>query len=96
VHAALPQRTSTSVRPPSPWPPPFVTLQKRQGFNLWAFLKTPYGMMAAFMLFSIFIMPRLKIDPEEYKEIMGQRDSDTVTPASITAAAQQQGRRRSD
>ena len=78
-------------------------LQKRQGFNVIAFLKTPYvssfagpagslrrpwpgcgcewpcpsaastnisvcawlqGMMAAFMLFSVFIMPKLKIDPE--------------------------------
>lgn len=72
-------------------------LQKRQGFNLWAFLKTPYGMMAAFMLFSIFIMPRLKIDPEEYKEMMGQRDGgDDAPPAIAAAGAQQQGRRRSD
>lgn len=97
------------MRAPSP------CLQKRQGFNLIAFLKTPYvswvglisdwrmdccggharstlakplparvpacgasldatlsgrqpaclqGMMAGFMLFSVFIMPKLKIDPE--------------------------------
>jgi hypothetical protein len=38
--------------------------EKRQGFNLIAFLKTPYGMMAGFMLFSVFIMPKLKVDPE--------------------------------
>jgi len=36
-------------------------LQKRQGFNLMAFLKTPYGMMAGFMVFSMFIMPKLKV-----------------------------------
>eukprot|EP00887_Chlorella_sp_A99_P000049 scaffold16.g49.t1 len=56
--------------------------EKRQTFNLIAFLKTPYGMMIAFMCFSIYVrkegfvgggvgvMPKLKIDPEEYKDIL--------------------------
>ncbi|KAL4437231.1 hypothetical protein ABPG75_004370 [Micractinium tetrahymenae] len=48
--------------------------EKRQPFSLWAFLKTPYGMMAGFMLFSVFIMPKLKVDPEEYREMMADRE----------------------
>ena len=62
-----------AVHVPTPpiWPAPWLLScshpQKRQPFNPIAFLKTPYGMMGAFMLFSIFIMPKLKVDPEEYK-----------------------------
>ena len=40
---------------------PAPTPQKREGFSLLAFLKTPYGMMAGFMLFSMFILPKLKV-----------------------------------
>lgn len=52
--------------PPNPHaifpPPPRPTrLQRRQAFNLIGFLKTPYGMLACFMLFSMFIMPKLKV-----------------------------------
>ncbi|PSC68596.1 sister chromatid cohesion DCC1 [Micractinium conductrix] len=48
--------------------------EQRQGFNVMGFIKTPYGIMAGFMLFSMFIMPKLKVDPEEYKEMMEEKD----------------------
>ncbi len=40
--------------------------EQRGKFSLWAFLKTPYGAMIGFALFSIIVMPYLKVDPEEY------------------------------
>ncbi|KAI3424894.1 hypothetical protein D9Q98_008278 [Chlorella vulgaris] len=73
--------------------------EKRQGFNLWAFIKTPYGLMGCFMVFSMFILPRLKIDPEEYKEMVGGAESSDAPAiaAGSPAQTQTQGvRRRSD
>ena len=46
-------------------------MQVRQGFNVIGFIKTPYGLMIAFMVFSMYIMPKLKVDPEEYKDLVG-------------------------
>ena len=40
--------------------------EQRGKFSLWALLKTPYGAMVGFALFSIVVMPYLKVDPEEY------------------------------
>ena len=45
----------------------------RQSFNIVGYLKTPYGAMIAFMLGSMVIMPMLKVDPEEYKEMVEER-----------------------
>ena len=42
-----------------------------QPFNLVAFLKTPYGMLIGFVIFAMFALPRMKIDPEEYEELLG-------------------------
>ncbi len=42
-----------------------------QPFNLVAFLKTPYGMLIGFVAFAVFALPRMKIDPEEYEELLG-------------------------
>ncbi|KAG7670957.1 hypothetical protein Ndes2526B_g01278 [Nannochloris sp. 'desiccata'] len=47
--------------------------EQRQGFNVMSFIKTPYGMMIAFMVFSLLIMPMLKVDPEEYQEMMEEK-----------------------
>ena len=57
--------------------------EPRQGFNFMAYLKTPYGLMLAFALFSVVIMPMLKVDPEEYKEMVEERKK---LGASVTAA----------
>jgi hypothetical protein len=47
--------------------------EQRQGFNIMAFIKTPYGMMMAFMVFSLVVMPMLKVDPEEYQEMIEEK-----------------------
>lgn len=31
------------------------------------------AVIAGFMIFALFIMPMLKVDPEEYKEMMGTK-----------------------
>ena len=33
-----------------------------------AFIKSPYGIMICVMVFGLFVFPRLKVDPEEYRE----------------------------
>ena len=48
--------------------------EQRQGFNIMSWIKTPYGMMLAFMVFSLVIMPMLKVDPEEYKEMVEEKN----------------------
>jgi Protein of unknown function (DUF2012) len=66
--------------------------EQRQGFNVMSFLKTPYGMMMAFMVFTLLIMPMLKVDPEEYQEMVEERKklSSAITGSgSGTAAAAQ-------
>ncbi|KAI7845319.1 hypothetical protein COHA_001161 [Chlorella ohadii] len=65
--------------------------EKRQGFSLIGFLKTPYGMMAGFMLFSVFIMPKLKVDPEEYAEM-----KEETAKAKERVKEKFTGRRRND
>lgn len=40
--------------------------ERRSGFSLLGFLKTPYGMMMGFAVFALVVMPMLKVDPEEY------------------------------
>jgi hypothetical protein len=43
--------------------------EQRQKFDLVKWLKTPYGIMIAFGLASIVLLPMLKIDPEEYRQM---------------------------
>lgn len=40
---------------------------KRPSFDITTFLFTPYGIMIAFSLFLVFVLPNLKMDPEEYQ-----------------------------
>ncbi len=40
--------------------------ERRGGFSILGFLKTPYGMMMGFAVFALVVMPMLKVDPEEY------------------------------
>lgn len=42
-------------------------LQKRKPFDIWSFVKSPYGIMIMFSVFAIVVFPRLKMDPEDYK-----------------------------
>jgi hypothetical protein len=44
--------------------------EQRKPLDVWGMVKSPYGLMVVFMLFSIFVMPMLKVDPEEYAEAM--------------------------
>lgn len=43
--------------------------EKRKPFDAWSFIKSPYGIMIVFSLFAIVVFPRLKMDPEDYKEM---------------------------
>lgn len=43
--------------------------EQKQGFDIMRWLKTPYGMMIGFAIFSLVVMPYLKVDPEEYREM---------------------------
>lgn len=47
--------------------------EERQPFNIIGWLKTPYGAMIAFMIGSMVLMPMLKVDPEEYKEMQEEK-----------------------
>lgn len=65
-------------------------------FNIMAFLKSPMGLMAAFMLFAIVIMPYLKVDPEEMKAMLEEQKQEKAKKAAeqeqlvaAAAAAQQ-------
>jgi hypothetical protein len=49
-------------------------MQRRQPFNIVGWLKTPYGIIAGVMLFSVVVMPRLKVDPEEYQQMLEEKD----------------------
>ena len=46
-----------------------------------AMLKTPYGIMLAFGAFALVVMPLLKVDPEEYKAMVEEKNrlADSVT-----------------
>ncbi|KAF5843802.1 hypothetical protein DUNSADRAFT_5039 [Dunaliella salina] len=44
----------------------------RKPVDIWSILKSPYGLMMVFSVFIIFVMPKLKVDPEEYKEMQAQ------------------------
>jgi hypothetical protein len=58
-------------------------------FNVMAWLQSPMGMMAGFMVFAIVIMPYLKVDPEEYKQLMeeSKREKRGQPPPERVAAA---------
>ncbi len=46
--------------------------EKRKPFDLWSLVKSPYGIMIVVSLFAIVVFPRLKMDPEDYKEMQDQ------------------------
>jgi hypothetical protein len=43
--------------------------EQKQKFSLLKWLKTPYGIMLGFGLFSVILLPMLKVDPEEYRQM---------------------------
>lgn len=47
-------------------------------------------MIAGFMIFALFIMPMLKVDPEEYKEMMGTKQEALPSASSDGRAPAQQ------
>ncbi|KAK9821697.1 hypothetical protein WJX74_009760 [Apatococcus lobatus] len=46
----------------------------RQPFNAKAFLMSPMGLAIAFGVFSLVVLPLLKVDPEEAKDLFGSKD----------------------
>ncbi|CAD7701178.1 unnamed protein product [Ostreobium quekettii] len=49
---------------------PVSYYDQRKPFNAWSLVKSPYGIMIGVMLVGIFIFPMLKVDPEDYKQMM--------------------------
>lgn len=47
--------------------------EQKKSFNIIAWLKTPYGLMIGFMVISLVVMPMLKVDPEEYQQMLEER-----------------------
>lgn len=47
--------------------------EQRPAFNILAWLKTPYGIMIGFVIVAMVFMPFLKIDQQEYQQIMNER-----------------------
>ena len=52
---------------------------ERGRFDPVAFLKTPYGLLLAFVAFAVFALPRLRIDPDEYEELMAEAQEQRAT-----------------
>ncbi|KAK9851122.1 hypothetical protein WJX84_000760 [Apatococcus fuscideae] len=48
----------------------------RQPFNPKAFLMSPMGLAMAFGVFSLVVLPMLKVDPEEAKDLFGAKDGE--------------------
>ncbi|EFJ47265.1 hypothetical protein VOLCADRAFT_121012 [Volvox carteri f. nagariensis] len=46
--------------------------EKRKPFDVWSFVKSPYGIMIVISVFAIVVFPRMKMDPEDYKELQEQ------------------------
>lgn len=46
--------------------------EKRKPFDVWAFIKSPYGIMICISIFAIFVFPKMKVDPEEYKQLQAE------------------------
>lgn len=68
-------------------------LQIRKPVDVWSFVKSPYGLMIGFMLFGIFVFPKMKVDPDEYKQAMAELRG---APAAGGAGSSQQQQRISD
>ncbi|KXZ54731.1 hypothetical protein GPECTOR_4g800 [Gonium pectorale] len=62
--------------------------EKRKPFDVWGFLKSPYGLMIIVSVFAIVVFPRLKMDPEDYKEM--QRELRQGAAADAGAGGQRQ------
>ncbi|CAL5228613.1 g11776 [Coccomyxa viridis] len=66
--------------------------EKRTPFNVISFIKTPYGLMIMFGIFAVFVLPKMKVDPEEYKELVDSAKSLTsnAQPAQQASPSRQQ------
>ncbi|GFH12056.1 DUF2012 domain-containing protein [Haematococcus lacustris] len=94
--AGLVRATQLGQPKPMPLPTPLQLrplgelqyYEKRKPVDVWSIVKSPYGLMIVFSLFFIFVMPMLKVDPEEMKEaqaamrgVLGGGTSATEQPA---------------
>ncbi|KAJ9506165.1 hypothetical protein QJQ45_002451 [Haematococcus lacustris] len=94
--AGLMRATQLGQPKPMPLPTPLQLrplgelqyYEKRKPVDVWSIVKSPYGLMIVFSLFFIFVMPMLKVDPEEMKEaqaamrgVLGGGSSATEQPA---------------
>lgn len=46
--------------------------EKRAPVDIIGYIKTPYGMMIAFSVAMMFVLPMMKVDPEEYQQMQAQ------------------------
>ena len=67
--ARLVPTTPLTLRPAARTSP----FDARATFDPVAFAKTPYGLLLIFVAFAVFALPRLRIDPDEYEELMAEQ-----------------------
>lgn len=60
--------------------------EKRKPFDVWSFVKSPYGIMICISVFAIFVFPKMKVDPEEYKQLQTELASARRDVAAEDAA----------
>lgn len=68
--------------------------EKHPPFNLQGIIMSPYGLMIGFAIFAIVVMPMLKVDPNEYKELMGDKKAREALPAASSEGTSTQSRLR--
>mmetsp|Transcript_12099 Transcript_12099/g.36291 ORF Transcript_12099/g.36291 Transcript_12099/m.36291 type:complete len:215 (-) Transcript_12099:1300-1944(-) len=92
-------RTAYAEFPEQALPPPLLIraaqidyFDKVVPFNLMGFLKSPMGMLAAFMLFAVVVMPMLKVDPEEMEEYKKEQQQELLKKERAVKAAAEAAR----
>lgn len=66
--------------------------EKHPPFNLAGMVMSPYGLMIGFAIFALVVMPMLKVDPNEYKEIFGDKQATEVLPGTSSEGKADQQR----
>ncbi|GFR50425.1 hypothetical protein Agub_g12644 [Astrephomene gubernaculifera] len=70
--------------------------EKRKPFDVWSFVKSPYGLMMVISVFAIVVFPRMKMDPEDYKELQEQMRQGQGGQAQVEGGRQQGAARLRD
>ncbi|GAX82507.1 hypothetical protein CEUSTIGMA_g9934.t1 [Chlamydomonas eustigma] len=64
--------------------------EKRSPVDIWSFVKSPMGIIIIFSVVVMFILPNMKVDPEDYKEMQQQLRGGEVPSSAESSGRQQQ------